>query len=1391
MSNRPPNYLAFLYGKLSSPSGEPIEDGKSLGRQCVDQLRALEDRGHFPPKLLILLASPAYLEQSKAAQLVAGAHRAFADENYHDVPLIGSTLAAVFFDQRVHPEGALLVCLASRLVEAKIAIGVDARNNPETAVNDALKQLDITPGGNTDPNPFADLIMLTFLPGFGDDGMAAGFPAPELHRLLCEGVKSRIWIAGGVSSTNDQNRSKSGLQFADRHVLKDAIVTALIKSGTPIAATFEHGLSHTGEPLQVTKLSKDKRTVHEFNGRPAAEVIREKGEYMMLGEMSAGSGLVIDVPREAADGSSVELMREVRDRAFYEILMPEPAKIQAAVEKELVEARERIPIANPLACLMLPCNAWRLRYKNVGLEIERLLSNTEDRLGVTTVGGFVDGEMGVDRTTRSVFGNGAVAGLIFGDEVRRRSLSHRALGALAENGKEMTGTVDIEEAIRKALEIVVETGFPGAKLWLVQRNRDAKFVVAKDYIGKRFEKTGELVTRPLMAHNILAIAARERKAFFIRNSSQDQRCDQDAVRNSGIVSQYIVPLLRMDGARAIGVLQVDLGDLAYLSKLPKPVIDVLDSFGSIFGATFARILNLTEAEILRLLDMEFNQSLSAGSLEEGMQTFIEKTLAALGLKIGYVRIADHEQRTLKLIAGAGPCYQDVMRYRREALFEDASPLNRAFLEGKITTVNDARRDPLHNQMIVRSEEQYPEIARHLKEIGSFVAVALENEAGHKLGVLGLYSDQPWFFTSPRIRVARSLGNHMVIIIERFEKRRAEEKARRLFQFRSDIFRSKSWYQPVTELNLDSMPELLNKTVSRFRSAIGAETASLYLKDETTQRLILRSQDGWITDRLNIASYRIGEGWTGNLMMSDQVDYVPDMRDRKKKTAQDPLGRYAVEMFGAEIPGTLTVESIGLPLKIGEKRLGVLSLHRRVRIEDVGKRSWVETTDQDLLQEGADALSVYINTLLSQKLELWEKEERTRWEQIWNVFVESLDLDKKTMAEKLCQQTLESLGAAQVNFYEHSREEEGYLHRRIASRSSASHVETDSRIIGDELVSSAGSPPRSVQFRWANDHDRQRIAAQSELVEDKIVRICIPLEAPGSSADADVDVIDIHWERANGANPMLIRDNSRHLKTYGNQIGSVYHRNRLLSEKEAAKKEASLKESAVQAMGLMLAQSGHRVTNLIQALKHLPPLLMEARHDEKLFKERIARMEERLKSGTAMIERPLKIGRSIAQLTPHRCNVSDIIKQAIGSADVQSSSLVVDYRVSSTIFVLADEDQIREALYNLIDNAIKATPAGGVLTIEADAIEVDKTAKILIADTGHGMTRSEIEAAKSGFISTRGHTGLGVLISTLLIRTNNGNIDIESVKGGGTRITITLPLASKEKAHGVESVNSGR
>ena len=59
------DYLAFVYGGLAQPSGDTIEDGNELARQCLHQLADL-DKDRFPPRLLILLASPAYLQRLNA-----------------------------------------------------------------------------------------------------------------------------------------------------------------------------------------------------------------------------------------------------------------------------------------------------------------------------------------------------------------------------------------------------------------------------------------------------------------------------------------------------------------------------------------------------------------------------------------------------------------------------------------------------------------------------------------------------------------------------------------------------------------------------------------------------------------------------------------------------------------------------------------------------------------------------------------------------------------------------------------------------------------------------------------------------------------------------------------------------------------------------------------------------------------------------------------------------------------------------------------------------------------------------------------------------------------------------------------------------------------------------
>src|SRR6185369_1229788 len=107
------NYIAFLHSGIDNGSEKPIEDGKALAKQCLVRLGEIDNQEQFPPKLLVLLVSASYLDngtkldEGRARQLIAGIHQAFSDAGHEDIPLVGSSVAAVFFDDKICPNGSL------------------------------------------------------------------------------------------------------------------------------------------------------------------------------------------------------------------------------------------------------------------------------------------------------------------------------------------------------------------------------------------------------------------------------------------------------------------------------------------------------------------------------------------------------------------------------------------------------------------------------------------------------------------------------------------------------------------------------------------------------------------------------------------------------------------------------------------------------------------------------------------------------------------------------------------------------------------------------------------------------------------------------------------------------------------------------------------------------------------------------------------------------------------------------------------------------------------------------------------------------------------------------------------------------------------------------------
>ena len=109
----------------------------------------------------------------------------------------------------------------------------------------------------------------------------------------------------------------------------------------------------------------------------------------------------------------------------------------------------------------------------------------------------------------------------------------------------------------------------------------------------------------------------------------------------------------------------------------------------------------------------------------------------------------------------------------------------------------------------------------------------------------------------------------------------------------------------------------------------------------------------------------------------------------------------------------------------------------------------------------------------------------------------------------------------------------------------------------------------------------------------------------------------------------------------------------------------------------------------------------------------------------------------------------------------------------TSLLAADRDQIRQIIYNVAKNAVRAMPDGGTLTVEGR--EDGAWYSIKFRDTGRGMSEEEIARVFTPFSTAfDGGTGLGMAIVRRIVEDHGGAIDVESKPGEGTTVTILLP-----------------
>jgi two-component system sensor histidine kinase BaeS len=149
------------------------------------------------------------------------------------------------------------------------------------------------------------------------------------------------------------------------------------------------------------------------------------------------------------------------------------------------------------------------------------------------------------------------------------------------------------------------------------------------------------------------------------------------------------------------------------------------------------------------------------------------------------------------------------------------------------------------------------------------------------------------------------------------------------------------------------------------------------------------------------------------------------------------------------------------------------------------------------------------------------------------------------------------------------------------------------------------------------------------------------------------------------------------------------------------------------------------------------------------------------------------------VAPQPVDLAELVEEALHRHEAEAQrlgiSLVAD--TSGPAPATADPDRVLQVLSNLIENALRTTPAGGEIVLGA------ADGSLTIADTGPGLAADELPRAFERFFLYQRYgqnrsvgTGLGLAIVKELTEAMGGSVSVESAPGRGTRFVVRLPEA---------------
>ncbi len=210
-----------------------------------------------------------------------------------------------------------------------------------------------------------------------------------------------------------------------------------------------------------------------------------------------------------------------------------------------------------------------------------------------------------------------------------------------------------------------------------------------------------------------------------------------------------------------------------------------------------------------------------------------------------------------------------------------------------------------------------------------------------------------------------------------------------------------------------------------------------------------------------------------------------------------------------------------------------------------------------------------------------------------------------------------------------------------------------------------------------------------------------------------------------------------------------------------------------------ADAGHELRTPLTVIGgYIDVLRRGAIEEPHIARQILATMSLEKEHMRGLIDRLMRLARLDSEELPRleQIDIAEFLRMQCDAVRRLDDRRVIDYRVEGVDFIEADRSELGEAMWNIIENALKYAPDA---PIHVSAARSNGHVVLAVRDEGPGMAESERLHAFERFYrgDQRGEitgSGLGLAIAKRAVERAGGDIAIDSAPGHGTEVTITLP-----------------